>query len=83
VNVWLWMATGLVALLVPLLAVAVFQRAVHGLVALEVGGTLAVTASLLIAEGTNRQGFADLALVLAAASFVGVLAYLRFLERVR
>jgi multicomponent Na+:H+ antiporter subunit F len=83
VNVWLAAATVLMALLVPLLAVAVRHPAVHGLVALEVAGTLSAVALLLIAEGTGREGFSDLAVVLGGASFVGALGYLRFLEQGR
>ena len=33
---------------------------------------------LLVAEGTHRQPFGDLALVLGAVSFAGALGYLRF-----
>jgi len=43
----------------------------------------AVLALLLIAQGTNRQPFGDLALVLAVVSFVGAIAYLRFVEAFR
>jgi multisubunit Na+/H+ antiporter MnhF subunit len=42
-----------------------------------------VLALLLLAEGTHSQSFADLALVLAVVSFVGAVAFLHFLERVR
>jgi multisubunit Na+/H+ antiporter MnhF subunit len=42
-----------------------------------------VLALLLIAQGTNRRPFGDLALVLAVVSFVGAIAYLRFVEAFR
>ena len=40
-------------------------------------------ALLLVARGTDREPFADLALVLAVVSFVGAIAYLRFVEVLR
>jgi multisubunit Na+/H+ antiporter MnhF subunit len=83
VNGWLWIAAGLVAALVPLAFVAVRGSVADGLVALELAGTLTCGALLLISEGTNRQPFADLAVVLAVMSVVGGVAFLRFLERVR
>lgn len=82
-NAWLWMVALMAALLVPLLGVAVRARLLEGVVAMEVGGTMSAIALLLLAEGTNRQPFADLALALAILSFAGSLAFLRFLERAR
>jgi multisubunit Na+/H+ antiporter MnhF subunit len=52
-------------------------------VAVEAAGVDAVLALLLIAQGTGREPFADLALVLAVVSFVGSIAYLRFVEALR
>jgi multisubunit Na+/H+ antiporter MnhF subunit len=83
VNGWLWAATVLVAALAPLLVVCVRLPAPEGIVAVEAAGVDAALALLLIAEGTDRQPFADLALVLAVVSFVGSIAYLRFVEALR
>jgi multisubunit Na+/H+ antiporter MnhF subunit len=83
VNGWLWAAAVLVAALVPLLAVTVRLPAPEGLVAVEAAGADATLALLLVAEGTGREPFADLALVLAVVSFVGAIAYLRFVEALR
>jgi multisubunit Na+/H+ antiporter MnhF subunit len=83
VNGWLWAATVLVAALAPLLVVCVRLPAPEGIVAVEAAGVDAALALLLIAEGTDRQPFADLALVLAVVSFVGAVAYLRFMEALR
>jgi multisubunit Na+/H+ antiporter MnhF subunit len=80
VNGWLWAATALVAALVPLVILCVGMRAPEGVVALEAAGVDAALALLLIAEGTGRQPFGDLAIVLAVVSFVGAIAYLRFVE---
>jgi multisubunit Na+/H+ antiporter MnhF subunit len=38
-------------------------------------------ALLLLAEGTKSQSFATLALILAVTSFVGSIAFIRFLGR--
>jgi multisubunit Na+/H+ antiporter MnhF subunit len=80
VNGWLWGAAVLVAALVPLLWVCVRLPAPEGVVAVEAAGVDAVLALLLVAQGTGREPFADLALVLAVVSFVGAIAYLRFVE---
>jgi multisubunit Na+/H+ antiporter MnhF subunit len=50
----------------------------EGLVALEAAGTTATLVMLLVAEGTHRQPFGDLAMVLGVVSFTGALGYLRF-----
>jgi multicomponent Na+:H+ antiporter subunit F len=82
-NVWLWAACVLVAALVPLLIVALRRPALEAVVALEVAGTDAALALLLLAEGTRRQVLADAGLVLAVMSFIGAVAFVRLLERVR
>ena len=82
-NGWLWAATVLVAALVPLAILCMRLPAPEGVVALEAAGIDAVLALLLLAQGTDRQPFGDLALVLAVVSFVGAIAYLRFVEAFR
>jgi multisubunit Na+/H+ antiporter MnhF subunit len=83
VNGWLWAAAVLVAALVPLVVLCVRLPAPEGVVVLEAAGIDAVLALLLIAQGTDRQPFGDLALVLAIVSFIGAIAYLRFVEAFR
>jgi multisubunit Na+/H+ antiporter MnhF subunit len=78
-NGWLWAATALAAALVPLLLVAALGDAQQGLVASEAAGIDAALALLLFAEGTQSQSFASLALAAAVMSFIGSLAYIRFL----
>jgi multisubunit Na+/H+ antiporter MnhF subunit len=78
VNAWLWAAAVLTAGLTALVAVAIRRPLLEGLVALEAAGIDAVLVMLLIAEGTRRQPFADLALVLAVTSLAGTIAFLRF-----
>ena len=82
-NGWLWGATVLVAALVPLAVLCMRLPAPEGVVAIEAAGVDAVLALLLIAQGTGREPFGDLALVLAVVSFVGAIAYLRFVAAFR
>jgi multisubunit Na+/H+ antiporter MnhF subunit len=79
-NGWLWAATVLTGALVPLIAVAALAPPLHRLVAVEAAGTDAALVMLLIAEGTESQSFASLALVLAVMGFIGSIAFIRFLE---
>ena len=80
-NAYLLAAAILVAGIAPLLLFAVRASAPDSLVALNVGGTIATLVLLLLAEGTHRQPFFDLAIVSAVLSFAGSLAYARFIER--
>jgi multisubunit Na+/H+ antiporter MnhF subunit len=78
---WLVSAAALIAMLVPLAAVAALGTPDDGLVALELASVLVSVAMLLMAEGLGRQIFGDLALVLAVSAFAGSLAYAVLLER--
>jgi multisubunit Na+/H+ antiporter MnhF subunit len=81
VNEWEIAATVLGFALIPCLAVCLLAPVEHGLVALELGGVLATTILMLLAEGFHRQPFIDLAVVLAPTSLVGSLAFARMMER--
>jgi multicomponent Na+:H+ antiporter subunit F len=74
-------AAVLLAGLAPLIVFSVRASPSDGLVALNLGGTIATLVLLLLAEATERQPFFDLAVVSALLSFAGGLAYARFLER--
>lgn len=79
-----WVLAAIVLVLggiLPCLVVSVRASAMEGLVALEMAGVIAVLVLLLLAEGFQRQPFVDLALALALLSFVGTLAFVRFMER--
>ncbi|UGS38361.1 monovalent cation/H+ antiporter complex subunit F [Capillimicrobium parvum] len=82
-NAWLWAAAILGAALVPLAIAAALRPPRGGVTALEAAGADAVLVLLLLAEGTKSQSFATLALVAAVTGFVGGVAFLHFLERVR
>ncbi|MDQ1672924.1 MAG: multicomponent Na+:H+ antiporter subunit [Frankiaceae bacterium] len=51
------------------------------LVGLQLGGTVVALVLLLVANGTGRSAYYDLALVLSLLSFAGSLVFLRFLQR--
>lgn len=80
-SVWMTGAVVLVALLVPLAAVAALGSPDDGLVALQMASVVAAVALLLMAKAIGRGMLADLALVLGVAGFVGGLAYATLLER--
>ena len=78
-----WLIAGAILLVAaaPLLWVCLHRSIIHALVALELAGTITTIVLLIIAQGTHRQPFFDLALVSALLSFGGGLAFARFLER--
>jgi multisubunit Na+/H+ antiporter MnhF subunit len=77
-NEWLWAAAVLTVASAALVVVAARRPLLEGLVALEAAGALATLVLLLIAEGTHRQPFGDLALIFAVTSFAGSIAFVRF-----
>jgi multicomponent Na+:H+ antiporter subunit F len=83
VNAFLAAATVLLLGLLPCGFVAARSRPIDGLVALELGGTVTTLVLLLLAEGFHRSIYFSAALTLAVLSFVGGLAFARFLERLR
>ena len=80
-NQWLWAAAALTVGLAALVVVALRGRRIDGVIALEAAGANAALIMLLLSEGTRRQPFADLAIVLAVMSFAGSIVFLRFLDR--
>jgi multicomponent Na+:H+ antiporter subunit F len=81
VSLWLVSAAVLIALLVPLGALAALGAPDDGLVALELASVLVTVALVIMAVGLDRQILGDLAVVLAVGSFAGSLAYAVLLER--
>lgn len=78
-NVWLVAATVLLLGLVPCAWVLLRAGIEDALVAVELAATLVTVVLLLLAEGFHRSSYFELALVLAALSFVGSLLFVRFL----
>ncbi len=79
-NVWLVTALALLPALLACGVVCFLSAALSGLVALELASTISVVELMLLSEGTHRQPFIDLALVLAVLGFVGSLAFARLME---
>jgi multisubunit Na+/H+ antiporter MnhF subunit len=80
VNVWLAAALALLPALLACGIVCLRANALSGLVAMELASAISVVELMLFSEGTHRQPFIDLALVLAAMGFVGSLAFARLME---
>jgi multisubunit Na+/H+ antiporter MnhF subunit len=80
-NEWVIAAVVLlVAGTLPLGLTCLLSDAIEGLVALSLTGVIATLVLLLLAEGFHRQPFVDLAVALAVMSFIGSVAFVRFLE---
>jgi multisubunit Na+/H+ antiporter MnhF subunit len=73
--------TALLAGFAPLLWCAYSRRAVDGLVALELTGTLTVLVLLCFAEGFHRTFEFSLAIVATVTVWTGGLVFARFLGR--
>ena len=80
-NGWLVGATILLAASAAPLWIVFRAPIMDALVGLELAAVLDTLAVALLAEGLHRQSIFDLALVLGVLSFVGSLAFARFLER--
>jgi multisubunit Na+/H+ antiporter MnhF subunit len=78
---WAVAAIALFAVLLVCVVLPALVDPIDGLIALELAGTTGTAILLLLAEHLHRQPFADLAIVFAAVSFVGSLAFARLLER--
>jgi len=82
-SIWLAASIALVAGLMPCLLACVRTDRAGALAALNVAGATAVLALVTLSVAFARQPFIDLAVVLAALSIGGSLAWIRFLERQR
>ncbi len=72
-----------------LAAVLAFIRLVRGptlpdrVIAIDLIGVLIVCLLVVVAASTGQQAFLDVAIVVALISFVGTVAYARYIERER
>jgi multisubunit Na+/H+ antiporter MnhF subunit len=80
-NPWLAAAGAMLLCLIPCGIACLRGDPVERLAGLEAAGLIATLILLLLAEGTHRVPFVDLALALALLSFGGGLVFARFLER--
>jgi multicomponent Na+:H+ antiporter subunit F len=81
VNTFLWAAVALVAGLSLPAAVCLRKGPPSRLAALDLAASLGTLALLLIAEGTGRGVYFDVALVSAILAFASGMVFARFLER--
>ena len=65
----------------PLGIVALRRRPIDGVVALELGGTIAMLTLLCFAEGFHRSFEYGVAVIAGVLSWVGGLVFVRFLGR--
>jgi multisubunit Na+/H+ antiporter MnhF subunit len=80
-STWLLASIVLVCGLIPCLIACLIGDALQGLPALSLAGVVTVVVLITLTEAFHRQSFIDLAVVLASGSFVGGLAFIRFMAR--
>jgi multisubunit Na+/H+ antiporter MnhF subunit len=81
VNVFLWAATVLVVLELPLLLYASLATRIDALAALQASGTIFTLALIALAQGFQRSAYTILAVVAAVLTFTGGMVFVRFFER--
>jgi multisubunit Na+/H+ antiporter MnhF subunit len=81
VNAFLWAATALVALELPLLLFAERAPRFDALVAVEAAASIWTLALVLLAQGFHRPAYTVLGLVAAVLTFAGSMVFVRFFER--
>ena len=80
-NVFLWAATALIALELPLLAYAVFAPRLTVLAVLQAAGAIFTLALIALTQGFHRSAYSILAVVAALLTFAGSMVFVRFFER--
>ena len=80
-NVFLWAATALVALELPLLLFAARAPRFDALVAVEAAGSIWALALVLLSQGFHRSAYTVFGLVAAVLAFGGTIVFVRFFEK--
>ena len=80
-NAFTTAATALLAGFLPLGWVILRERAIDGVVALQLSGSVCVLALLCLSEGFHRATYFDVPVVAAVVTWLGGLVYVRFLGR--
>ena len=81
-NVFLWAATALVLLQLPLLGQALLLRSpLDALPALQASGGIWTLTLVLLAQGFERSAYTILSVVAALLTFAGGMVFVRFMER--
>lgn len=66
---------------VPLGCVALREREIDGVVALELGGALATLVLLCLGEGFRRSAYFDVPVVCVVLTWIGALVFTRFFAK--
>ena len=80
-NAFLWAGTVLVALELPLLALAMRAPRLDALTAVAAASSIFTLALVLLAQGFHRTAYTVLGLVAAALTFAGSMVFVRFFEK--
>jgi hypothetical protein len=81
VNVFLWAATALVLLELPLLGFALLAPRIDALAALQAAGGIWTLALVALAQGFHRPAYTILGVAAAVLTFAGGMVFVRFFER--
>jgi multisubunit Na+/H+ antiporter MnhF subunit len=81
VNQWLWTATALIALELPLLGYVCVARPIDALVGLQACGGLFALAVITLCQGFHRTSYTILGVVASVLTFAGGMVFVRFFER--
>ena len=77
-NVFLWAATVLIVLELPVLGFVLFAPRIDALVGLQAAGGVWAVALMLLAQGFQRSVYSILAVVAALLTFAGGMIFVRF-----
>lgn len=80
-TAFVWASFGLLACFVPIVLVVLLGREIDGVVALELGGTIATLLLLCLAQAFGRTSYFGLPIVCAATTWIGGLVFARFFGR--
>jgi multisubunit Na+/H+ antiporter MnhF subunit len=80
-NVFLWAATALLALQLPLLGAAAVGSRIGALACLQAAGGIWAITLMLLAQGFERSAYTILAVVASLLTFAGGMVFVRFFER--
>lgn len=80
-NVFLWTATALMVLELPLLLYAAFAARLETLAILQTAGAIFTLALIALTQGFHRSSYSILAVVAAVLTFAGTMVFVRFFER--
>ncbi|NUR76095.1 MAG: hypothetical protein HOQ28_07430 [Thermoleophilia bacterium] len=79
-NIFLWAASALLALELPLLAYAFFAAPLDALVALQAAGGIWCVSLVVLAQGFERSAYTILAVVAALLTFGSGMIFVRFFD---